>query len=53
MMKDRPITIIARRIDDRRIEVRGVIFYAKDEIDAVRKYLIRKKPMEVKSESNR
>ena len=48
-MKDRPIR--ARRIDDRRIEVRGVIFYANDEIEAVRKYLIRKKPVEVKHEN--
>jgi len=50
-MKDRPITIRARRIDDRRFEVRGVILYARDEIDAVRKYLRKKKPKEVKSES--
>jgi hypothetical protein len=52
-MKERPIIIRARRIDNKRIEVRGVIFYAKDEIEAVRKYLRRRKPREVKSESNR
>ena len=51
-MKDRPITIRARRIDDRRFEVRGVVLYAKDEIEAVRKYLRRKKPKEVKHEND-
>jgi hypothetical protein len=47
-MKDRPITIRARRIDDKRFEVRGVVLYAKDEIEAVRKYLRKKKPSEVR-----
>jgi len=50
-MKDRPITIRARRIDDKRFEVRGVVLYARYEIDAVRKYLRKKKPVEVKHEN--
>jgi hypothetical protein len=49
-MKHRPITIRARQIDSRRYEVRGVILYAKDELDAVRKYLRKRKPSEVKDE---
>ena len=49
-MKERPIIIKAKRIDSQRIEVKGVIFYAKDEVDAVRKYPRKKKPSEVKNE---
>ena len=45
------ITIRARRIDDRRFQVRSVVLYAKDEVDAVRKYLRKKKPSEVRDET--
>lgn len=47
-MKERSITIKATKKREGLYEVRGVTFYAKDELDAVRKYLRKKKPSEVK-----